>query len=114
MNPNIGTSEYLQYEIVSRPRDALNSTPATTRSSLTRTKKSNKPAARTVEISYEHLEAAIVNHLYAFGALKRNEEVLWSDIDIALNDKGLVEIEVGVAPAEVQLNLPFTGDPLGR
>ncbi len=71
-----------------------------------------KPETRVVEISYEHLEAAITNHLHTFGLIKRSEEVLWTDIDIALNDRGLVEIEIGIGPAD-QLSLPL-GDPLGR
>lgn len=105
-------SEYFQLKIAPLlNEDNRNLTPATTsKSSLARTKKT-KPDVRVIEISYEHFEQAIISHLITFGAIKPTEEVLWTDIDIELNEKGLIEIEVAVEPA--QLSLPL-GDPLGR
>lgn len=112
----IVTSEYLQYVIVpQRDEDSQSLTPVITRHTLPRARRTNiKRNTRIVEISYEHLEAAIISHLHAFKVIQPDEEVLWTDIDIALNENGLIEIELGVGPVEKQLKLPLGSDPLGR
>ena len=53
-------------------------------------------STKTVEISYENLEGALIPFFYALGVLDDNEEVITFDFPVALNEKGLVEIDMEI------------------
>lgn len=62
---------------------------------------------RTLTISYEELEAAIVSYLQTVHILNPNEEyVIELDLDVPLNDSGLVEFDVVTAPFD-QMEFEF-------
>ena len=57
-----------------------------------------KTKTKSLTINYDQLQDMIVAHLYAIGALDDGEDVISLDIDIALNDDGLVEMDVETMP----------------
>ena len=65
---------------------------------------------RTVKISYDNFEAAIVSWLAAVGEIKDHEEVQLTDFEYNDYDDTM---HLTFEPIQVQLRLPL-GDPLGR
>lgn len=49
---------------------------------------------KTIVINYEQLEDMLVAHLYAIGAINDSDDVISLDLDIPVNDEGLVEFDI--------------------
>lgn len=52
---------------------------------------------KTFAISYDNLEAAIVEFLYRMNVVNRHtDDIVSLDIDVPLNDEGLIEFDVEI------------------
>jgi len=56
----------------------------------------SKPYTKTVRMSYENFEAAIVSWLYSVGALEDSEDVIESDFGIEIEDDGTIEFDLEI------------------
>lgn len=52
---------------------------------------------KTFYIDHEQLEDVLISHLYAVGVLDDNEEVLFVDFGLPIDEEGKVEIELNIA-----------------
>ncbi len=51
---------------------------------------------KTIVMSYENLEAAVVSFLYQTRTIPESWDVFATDIPLALNDDGFVEFEIAI------------------
>jgi len=53
-------------------------------------------SVKTVRMSYENFEAAILSWLYSVGALDDDENVVASDFGIEIEDDGTIEFDLEI------------------
>ena len=58
---------------------------------------------KKLALSYEDLEDIVTSHFYAHGALSDNEFITLFDMDIPLNDDGMVEVDVEVTEMDIDM-----------
>ncbi len=56
----------------------------------------NETTTRTITMSYDNFEDAIVSFLYAIGAIDDNEEVVASDFGIEIDEDGMIEFDLDI------------------
>lgn len=53
-------------------------------------------STKTIKMSYDNFEDAIVSFLYSLGAINDNEEVIATDFGIEIDDEGNIEFDLEV------------------
>ena len=78
----------------------------------TSTKKTNKEVlTKTIVMSYDNFESAVVSFLYSMGAIPDDWDILCTDLEVPLNDEGLVEFDIEVVkPVGKKNNLRLIKD----
>ena len=62
--------------------------------------------AKTIKMSYDNFESAIISFLYSMGSIPPNWDVIYTDFGVPLNDEGLVEFTIEIAkPVRPQLRV---------
>lgn len=56
-----------------------------------------KVETKTITISYENIEAAIVSFLYATRTIPESWDVLATDIPLGVNEEGFIEFDIEIA-----------------
>lgn len=56
----------------------------------------DKTYTKTIRMSYDNFEAALVSFLYSIGALDDSEEVIASDLGIEINDDDTIEFDLEI------------------
>lgn len=49
---------------------------------------------RTIKISADNIEAAVLSWLYSVGGVSEEEDVLWIDLGLDVDDEGMVSVEI--------------------
>lgn len=63
----------------------------------TSNKKTNKEVlTKTIVMSYDNFESAIVSFLYSMNAIPDDWDILCTDLEVPLNDEGYVEFDIEV------------------
>lgn len=73
---------------------------------MTKRPTSVKVETKTITISYENIEAAIVSFLYATRTIPEFWDVLGTDIPLGMNDEGFIEFDIEIAkPVKTNLRV---------
>lgn len=55
-----------------------------------------KVIERTLKVSHDNIESAVVAFLYSVGAINDNEDVVMIDLGLPVDENGMVEVDLEV------------------
>jgi len=55
-----------------------------------------KTETRTIKMSYDNFESAIITFLYSISAIDDNVDVVGADLGVPVDDQGMVEFDIEV------------------